>query len=50
VAGAADREKALRAIYPEEGSMWIPLDVEALVGLGELTPRPLVVGRVPTLH
>jgi hypothetical protein len=45
VAGARDREKALRAVYPEGVSMWIPLDVEALVSRGEFVPRPLVAGR-----
>jgi hypothetical protein len=45
VAGAKDREQALRAVYPEGGSIWIPLDVEVLVERGKLVSRSLLVGR-----
>ena len=45
VADAKDRRRALEAVYPEGVSMWIPLEVEALVERGELVPRTLTAGR-----
>ncbi len=48
MASAADRETAFRQAYSMTPMPWCPLDVEALVERGELTPRSLTVGRAPT--